>query len=167
MAADKDERKVYGVYSPAVLTKKIILSMNEVGKNLKQNLELKLQSMSEGKCIPEGYIKHGSIKILTYSSGNVFNANIEFQTVYDCMICYPVEGQLVECKTKAITKAGIHAEAIDADGIIPIVIFIARDYHFTNKEFADVREGDKLVVSIIGISYNLNDEYITATASLH
>jgi DNA-directed RNA polymerase subunit E'/Rpb7 len=166
MAAEKEEKKIYGVYNNNVFTKKIILSMNEVGKNLKQNLEIKLSSVSEGKCIPEGYIKQGSIKILTYSSGNVLNGNIEFQTVYECMVCYPVEGQLVECKTKAITKAGIHAEVIDSDGNVPIVIFVARDYHFTNKEFADVKEGDKLLVSIIGISYNLNDDYITATASL-
>lgn len=157
---------IYGVYSPSVLTTKVILSINQVGKNVKQNLEKTIQKMCEGKCIPEGFIKPGSINVLTYSSGNIINANIEFQTVYECMLCHPVEGMLMECVTKTITKAGIHCEVIDDDGNVPVTIFIARDHHFTNKDFSNIKEGAKIVVNIIGCKYELNDKYIYAIASL-
>jgi DNA-directed RNA polymerase subunit E'/Rpb7 len=157
---------IYGVYSPSVLTTKVILSINQVGKNVKQNLERTIQKKCEGKCIPEGFIKPGSINVLTYSSGNIINANIEFQTVYECMLCHPVEGMLMECVTKTITKAGVHAEVLDEDGNVPVTVFIARDHHFTNKEFSNIKEGQRVIVSIIGSKYELNDKYIYTIANL-
>lgn len=157
---------IYGVYSPSVLTTKVILSINQVGKNVKQNLEKTIQLKCEGKCIPEGFIKPGSINVLTYSSGNIINANIEFQTVYECMLCHPVEGMLMECIARTITKAGVHAEVVDEDGNVPVTVFIARDHHFTNKEFSDIKEDKRLIVSIIGSKYELNDKYIYTIANL-
>lgn len=130
---NKQEKKVFGVYAPAILNMKVILSINEVGNNVKQNLEKMIQKRTEGRCISEGFIKPGSVKVMTYSSGNILNANVEFQTVYECMICYPVEGMKMECVAKTITKAGVHAEVIDEDGTVPVTVFIARDHHFTQK----------------------------------
>tara|TARA_B110000967_G_scaffold147109_1_gene150611 strand:- start:1313 stop:1816 length:504 start_codon:yes stop_codon:yes gene_type:complete len=164
--ANVKEDKIYGVYIPSVLSKKVVLSINQVGKNLKQNLEKTIQKNTEGRCIPEGFIQPGSVKIMTYSSGNVNNDNIEFQTVYECMICYPVEGMTIECTAKTITKAGIHAEVVDGSGTVPVTVFIARDHHFTDNRFAKVSAGDKLKAIIIGCKFELNDPYISAIASL-
>ena len=72
----------------------------------------------------------------------------------------------MECVTKTITKAGVHAEVIDEDGNVPVTVFIARDHHFTNKEFSDIKEGRRVVVSIIGSKYELNDKYIYTIANL-
>lgn len=163
---NKQEKKVFGVYTPAILNMKVILSINEVGINVKQNLEKMIQKRTEGRCISEGFIKPGSVKVMTYSSGNILNANVEFQTVYECMICYPVEGMKMECIAKTITKAGVHAEVIDEDGTIPVTVFIARDHHFTQKNFSTIKEGDKLTVSVIGCRFELNDSYVSVIASL-
>ena len=163
---NKQEKKVFGVYAPAILNMKVILSINEVGNNVKQNLEKMIQKRTEGRCISEGFIKPGSVKVMTYSSGNILNANIEFQTVYECMICYPVEGMKMECIAKTITKAGVHAEVIDEDGTVPVTVFIARDHHFTQKNFSTIKEGDKLTVSVIGCRFELNDNYVSVIASL-
>lgn len=163
---NKQEKKVFGVYAPAILNMKVILSINEVGNNVKQNLEKMIQKRTEGRCISEGFIKPGSVKVMTYSSGNILNANVEFQTVYECMICYPVEGMKMECIAKTITKAGVHAEVIDEDGTVPVTVFIARDHHFTQKNFSTIKEGDKLTVSVIGCRFELNDNYVSVIASL-
>jgi len=163
---NKQEKKVFGVYAPAILNMKVILSINEVGNNVKQNLEKMIQKRTEGRCISEGFIKPGSVKVITYSSGNILNANVEFQTVYECMICYPVEGMKMECVAKTITKAGVHAEVIDEDGTIPVTVFIARDHHFTQKNFSTIKEGDKLTVSVIGCRFELNDNYVSVIASV-
>lgn len=165
MATNKEE-KIYGVYISSILTKKIYLSITQVGNNLKQNLEEMLRNNCEGKCIAEGFIQPKSIKIMTYSSGSVDNNFISFETVFECMICHPVEGMVVECIVKTITKAGIHAEVIDENGNIPMSVFIARDHHFTNKDFSKINEGDKLKTSIIGCKFELNDPYISSIASL-
>lgn len=163
---NKQEKKIFGVYAPAILTMKVILSINEVGNNVKQNLEKMIQKRTEGRCISDGFIKPGSVKVMTYSSGNILNANVEFQTVYECMICHPVEGMNMECIAKTITKAGVHAEVIDEDGTVPVTVFIARDHHFTQKNFSNIKEGDKLIVSVIGCRFELNDNYVSVIASL-
>ena len=82
------------------------------------------------------------------------------------MICYPVEGMVIECNVKTITKAGIHAEVVDNEGNMPITIFIARDHHFTDKAFANIAENSKITTKIIGIRFELNDPYICAIGTL-
>ena len=109
------EPQVYGVYMPSMLTMKVQLSIIEVGKNIKQNLEKIISKKTEGKCITDGFIKPNSVKIVNYSSGVINGDLVEFYTLFECMVCHPVEGMLIECQTKTITKAGIHAEVIDTD----------------------------------------------------
>ena len=164
--SDKDKRKIYGVYIQSILTMKVILSITEVGKNIKQNLEKTISSKTEGKCIAEGFIRPRSVKVLSYSSGNVNGDIIEFQTVFECMICHPVEGMLIECDTKTITKAGIHAEVVDRDGTVPVTVFVARDHHYNDKLFNNVKENTKITIQVIGIRYELNDPYICVIGKL-
>ena len=104
---------------------KVALSMNEIGQNIKQNLERMISKQTEGKCIAEGFIRPNSIQLINYSSGVITNDFIEFQTVFECMVCYPVEGMLMECNAKTITKAGIHAEVTDEDGNIRLACHTA------------------------------------------
>lgn len=161
-----NERKIYGVYIRSILTQKIILSINEIGRNTKQNLEKKIVSKNEGKCIEEGFIRPNSVKIISYSSGLVNSENIEFQAVFECMICHPVEGMIIQCTSKNITKAGIHAEVITENNIIPITVFIARDHHNTNKYFNTIKENMNIMIRVIGVRFEINDEYICVIGQL-
>jgi len=163
---DKQEQKIFGVYTQGLLTKKIHLNIREIGKNIKKILEERVSDIYQGKCIDEGFIKPGSISLMTHSSGIVNADYVEFQVIFDCMICNPVEGMLVECKTKTITKAGIHAVHTDKDGVSPLTVFIARDHHNTNAYFNSIKEDTDIIVKIIGVRYELDDEYICAIASL-
>jgi DNA-directed RNA polymerase subunit E'/Rpb7 len=156
----RDERKIYGVYLQSVLTMKVSIPITNVGKNMKQNLEKIISKKTEGKCIAEGFIRPNSVKVIRYSSGTINNENIEFQTVFECMICHPVEGMLIECDTKTITKAGVHAEVLDDTGSVPITVFIARDHHFTDRKFSEIKENMKIIVRVIGVRFELNDPYI-------
>jgi len=159
-------KKIYGVFSPAVLTQKVLLSITEIGKNVKQNLEQDISYRVTGKCIAEGIVKPNSVRILNYSSGSIRKDRVEFQVMFECMICHPVEEMLIECNAKTITKAGIHAEVVDDDGTVPVTVFIARDHHFTDARFAKVIENDKLLVNVIGVRFELNDPYICVIAKL-
>jgi DNA-directed RNA polymerase subunit E'/Rpb7 len=91
---------------------------------------------------------------------------VEFQVVFECLICNPVEGQVVECTTKTITKAGIHAEVVTEKRTIPMKIFVARDHNYANRIFGSVKENELIQVRIIGKRFELNDPYIVAIASL-
>lgn len=162
----QDKSKVYGVYIRSVLTQKILLSITEIGKNIKQNLELKIIAKNEGKCIAEGFIRPNSVRIINYSSGLVNSEYIEFQCVFECMICHPVEGMLINCTSKTITKAGIHAQVITENDVIPVTVFIARDHHNTNQYFNTVKENQDIIIRVIGVRFELHDMYICVIGQL-
>jgi DNA-directed RNA polymerase subunit E'/Rpb7 len=157
----RKETRFQTVYSRCLITRKIVLPITTIGKNLKENIEENIKANFEGKCVVEGYIKHNSSKIISYSSGIIQRGNsVLFDVVFECDVCFPVEGMLITCLAKNITKAGIRAES-DAEVPSPIVVFIAKDHHYSAPHFAEVKEGDKITVRVIGQRFELNDKYIS------
>ena len=152
------------LFSTALITKKIHVNIQNIGGNIKQTLEKMIATSIEGKCIVEGFVKNGSAKIITYSSGLIQGSLVTFEVMYECSICSPVEGMLINCIAKNITKAGIRAETNDSPS--PVVIFVARDHHYTTPYFSDVKENDDIVIRVIGQRYELNDKYISIIAEL-
>lgn len=161
-----NERKEYGVYVNSMLSKKVTLSIVEIGKNVKHNLEKKIKYSIEGRCISEGFIRPKTVEIVSYSSGLIKDDHVEFQVIYRCLICNPVKDMEMECVVNNVTKAGIHAFVKDDDDNTPATVFVARDHHTTDQYFDSVQEKDRIRVRIIGIRYELNDPSITAIASL-
>jgi hypothetical protein len=154
------------VYILSLLTQKTVLKYDEVNSELFNILEAKIKKLNEGKCIKEGYVKNNSIKLLTYSSGELFDNKILFECVFECLITNPVESTLIYCITKSITKVGVRAELIVDDEISPYIIFIARDHHYNNESFSQIKENDIIQVRILGQRYELNDKYISIIAEL-
>ena len=74
----KDFRKEsdVGVYMNSLLSRKLQVSFNKIGKNIKEILEKSIKKEIEGKCTIEGFIKPNSTKLLTYSSGVLFENKV-------------------------------------------------------------------------------------------
>jgi DNA-directed RNA polymerase subunit E'/Rpb7 len=165
----KKRDKLQTIYTRCLITRKILLPIATIGKNLQENIEENIKQNYEGKCVVEGYVKSGSVKIITYSSGTIQKGNqILFEIVFECDICYPVEGMIVSCVAKNITKAGIRAES-NEEVPSPIIVFIAKDHHYDDKhasQFAEIKEGDKINVRVIGQRFELNDKYISIIGEL-
>lgn len=158
--------KIASIYSRSLITRNISLPINAIGKNIKEVLEENIAFNFEGKCFVEGYIKTGSVKLITYSSGLVERGNyVVFEIVFECDICFPVEGMLINCLAKNITKAGIRAESADAIPS-PVVVFIARDHHYNNAQFASIQVDEKFMVRVIGQRFELNDKYVSVIGEL-
>lgn len=158
--------KPFSVYTRCLLTRQIILPISSIGKNLKQTIETNIKFNFERKCSVEGYIKEDSTKIITHSSGTIENGSyISFQVVFECDICFPVEGMKVTCLVKNVTRAGIRAES-DVEVPSPFVVFVAKDHHYESNHFNEVKEGDKIVVKVIGQRFELNDKYISVIGEL-
>ncbi len=160
------ERKEYGVYVNSMLSKKVVLSIVEIGKNLKYNLEKKIKYSIEGRCIAEGFIRPKTVEVISYSSGTIKDDHVEFNVVYRCLVCNPIKDMKMECVVNNVTKAGIHAFVKDDDDNTPVTVFVARDHHTKDPHFDSVQEKDKINVRIIGTRYELNDPSITAIAVL-
>jgi DNA-directed RNA polymerase subunit E'/Rpb7 len=161
----KREIRYSGIYSPGLLTRSIILPITVIGNNLKQTIEKDIAYNFEGKCVAEGFIKFGSSKIITYSSCVIKGSDVIFEVVFECLICCPVEGMLIQCEAKNITKAGIRAESSE-EKPSPIVAFITRDHHYSSDQFSEIKEGDKFVARVIGQRFELNDKYVSIIAEL-
>ena len=158
-------KKSRGIWMKNVLTRRILLPFHSVGSNIRENIQAKIEENLYNKCSKEGYIKNKSIKILSYSSGLVEANNVSFEVMFECDICHPVEGQIIKCQAKNITRAGIRA-VYTRETPSPITIFIARDHHYKNESFLKVKENEDITVRVIGIRYELNDETIAVLGEL-
>jgi DNA-directed RNA polymerase subunit E'/Rpb7 len=154
-----------GIYSNALITRSITIPVIYVGNNINETIEKYVANSFEGKCVVEGFIQPGSVKIVTFSSGIVQSTSIKFEVVFECRICCPVEGMNIECIAKNITKAGIRAESA-TETPSPIVVFITRDHHYNSPYFLSIQENSKITIRVIGQRFELNDKYISIIAEL-
>jgi DNA-directed RNA polymerase subunit E'/Rpb7 len=158
------KNKNVGVYMTNLLTRKIHIPFNNVGKNIKDTIEKIIKKQIEGKCNIEGFIKPESTKILTYSSGVLVENTVMFEVVFECLVCCPVEGMLIKCNVKNMTQAGIRA--VINEEISPIVAYVSRDHHYNNNYFNTIKENDDITVRVIGQRYELNDPQVSIIGEL-
>ena len=71
---------------------------------------------------------------------------------------------LIKCLVKNKTKAGIRA-VIDSDES-PLTIFIAREHHTKNDNYNKAKENDMISAKVIGIRYQLNDDFVSILGEL-
>ena len=139
------------------------------GVDVKQLLTNELAKQLEGRCSIEGYICPNSISIRSHSCGTLSAANIVFDIVADCLICFPNEHSVIKCVARTITQAGIRAGAMGlmAGCVSPIEVFLSRDMNMKNNElFTRIEENDILTVEIIGRRFVLHDTHVTVIAML-
>ena len=161
----QNQSKIIGIYNKIMIHKKISLSIVHIGRNIKNTLEKAIAYEIEGKCIIEGYVKPNSVKIITYSSGVLNSYNVNYNVVLECLICSPVEGQIINCVIKNITEtAGIKAEIDELHS--PLIIYLARDHHYNIPEFSKLNINEVINVKVIGQRYELNDKYVSIIAEL-
>jgi DNA-directed RNA polymerase subunit E'/Rpb7 len=153
------------IYTRSLITRSISIPIVSVGKNIQETIEKFVSLNYEGKCVVEGFIKLNSCKIVTHSSGLIKGTNIIFEVVFECQICSPVEGMLLQCVAKNITKAGIRAESSD-ETPSPIIVFVTRDHHYMMQYFSTIEEGTKFTARVIGQRFELNDKYVSIIAEL-
>jgi DNA-directed RNA polymerase subunit E'/Rpb7 len=168
---DFRKKREVGVYMNTLLSRKIQVSFNKIGKNIKEVLEKSVKRDIEGKCTIEGFVKSNSTKVLTYSSGVLFENKVEFDVVFECLVCCPVEGMLIKCNVKNKTQAGIRAVIGTGTGTTseeksPVVVYVSRDHHYNNKYFNTVNENDEITVRVIGQRYELNDEQVSVIGEI-
>ena len=155
----KKRKREINIYMMALISKRICVPVINIGKKLDQTLQQILATDIEGRCIKEGFIKPDSIRIQSYSSGLIQGSTIIFDVVFECKVCSPVEGMIINCIAKNITKAGIRAE-IPGD-FSPLIIFVARDHNFMSSYFNSIKENQSIQVKVMGQRYELYDKYIS------
>jgi hypothetical protein len=137
-----------------------------VGSNVETTIKNTISNKVEGKCIVEGYVKPESVRIIKFSSGTLSSKYIEFDVVYECSICCPVEGMRICCYAKNITQAGIRAFTSLDEKKSPVIIYVSRDHHSSNSQFNSVNEKDFICIRVIGQRFELNDKQVSVIGEL-
>jgi hypothetical protein len=151
------------IYSRCLLTRHVTLPVTAIDKNIQGTIGSQIAAKYEGICVAEGFVKRGSAKLVTHSSGRVLRtSDISFEVVFECDVCFPVENMHIECVAKNITKAGVRCES-SVEVPSPIVVFIARDH---NQDLSSINEGDKIKVRVIGQRFELNDKYVSVIGEI-
>lgn len=153
------------------IKRRLVISFYRIKQHIdvKQLLVRELANQLEGRCSIEGYIIPNSISICTYSCGTLNGANIIFDIVAECLICFPEEHSVIKCITRTITQAGIRAGAMGLRPgcVSPIEVFLSRDMNMKHSElFNRIEESDILTVEIIGRRFVLHDTHVTVIAML-
>ena len=155
------------LYMKNILTRKVYIPFVSIGSNIKELIEEKLKHKLEGRCVYEGYVQTGSIRVVTFSSGNVISNNVVFDVTFECLICNPVEGLNVKVQAKNITKAGIRAiYAYSNEENTPIDVFISRDHYYNEELFNSIKKDDIFKARVIGQRFELNDTSVSVLASI-
>ena len=153
------------IYIPTMVSKKVVLPFNAIGRNIRNILERHLAHAHEGKCNAEGYVRPGSTQLLAHSSGDLTdNAAVSFEVMYEYQACNPVEGMLIACVVQNVTQAGLQAHIVPEPS--PLTVFVSRDHHYSNPQFSKIKAGDEIVVRVIGQHFELNDTSVSVIGEL-
>ena len=152
------------LFDRAILERQVSTHITNIGKNLTQTLENVIKKKYESVCTVEGFIKHDSISIRSYSAGKSLGDNVCFTVVFECQICNPVEDMVIKCIARNVTKAGIRAESVLVPS--PVVVFVTRDHNYDSEYFSSINEGDMINIKVIGQRFELYDTHISIVAQL-
>lgn len=159
-----------GDYTTVYLDDRVSLSPAEINKistadDINAALVTKLKAKYEGRCTTNGYVRPGSVGIMGRSFGRAANGDFTGHWLYDCKmtasVLYPVAGAEFEAVVFEVNKMGARAHFDEA-----IRILLPRDTHVGNKEFDEIREGDKIFVRLDRSRFQMNDTYIMAVGTL-
>jgi len=151
------------LYHTSLLSRNLSIPISSMGANIHEVLMDQL-SQVEGQCLEEGYIKKGSIKLVRYSCGVLKGGFVSIQTIFECMVSNPVPGQTFTCVVEHNTRAGIKGRLDSSEK--PFVIFLARDHHHHIPNFSEIKENDKIKVTVLGQRYEIHDPTISVIAVL-
>jgi DNA-directed RNA polymerase subunit E'/Rpb7 len=146
------------VYQPALLTRLITIPMNEIGGDVKYLIKNAMKSL-EGKCLEEGYLQRDSIEVVRFSYGVLKGASVTFNVVFKCNLANPIAGQKIKCIVENNTKAGVKARLESREN--PFIIFLSRDHHYQNPDFSELKERDRITISVLGQRYDIHDKQIS------
>jgi DNA-directed RNA polymerase subunit E'/Rpb7 len=157
------------LYTTNILYYRYHLLPEDFGSDPDEIFLAKLKREIEGRCISQGYVKTGSIKILSRSLGHINQAYFTGLPVYDIKyqaeICNPPIGSIIECIIKDETKMGLVCQVNDSDN--PLDIVVPSQWHTDNKKYTMLEPEMKIKVKIARKRHESGDNNISVIASLY
>jgi hypothetical protein len=154
------------IYHECQFTNRIMVDMVNISDAV---LLSAVRDKFEGHCSEVGYIKKGSIKILSQSSPVLRGSRLEYAVLLNAQVCNPVADQLLKIRVLSnITSSGIRGVSADVDASepSPFIVYIYRDHHYQNEAFSKIAEGDIINTKVLYQQFELNDPEITVVGEI-
>ena len=146
------------IYFKSILEKNVVIQPKMFIMGFDRAITAQLRDDVEGLCIMPGYIKPGSVKVVSRSKGysipGNFNGNIQYKVKYEAEICNPPKDMVVSCKVLDINKMGILAKAY------PLEIIIIKELHQNKTDFSKIKVGDIIDIKVIEKKFVFKDKKI-------
>jgi DNA-directed RNA polymerase subunit E'/Rpb7 len=152
------------VYTTSILSRKVDVRMAEYGGRTEVLLARILRKELEGQCTVEGYVKKGSVKVLSHSFAVLKQTVARLNVVFECEVANPAVGQVFELKVVDNSRAGLKC-TLDAPES-PFLVFVARDHHHAVNAFSNIKEGDAIRVRVVGQRFGKLDKQISILGAL-
>jgi hypothetical protein len=127
--------------------------------NFKDILLTKLKGKLENRCSRHGFVKPGSLEILSKSMGYAekgrFTSDFLYHIKAQGKVLFPPEGAQVQGTVIRKNKMGLYLVIEDA-----IKVMVPRDLHIGNEQFDEVEMGDTVLVEIKKSRFQVNDRFI-------
>ena len=141
-----------------------------IDNNIDNTLIQKLINKVSGKCIEDGLVKEGSIKILNRDNGTIrlsdLNGNIYFNIQYTASFCNPFQNQQIECIVLEINKTTVVAYIEDKDKS-PLNIFLTKQHHMNDEKYVNLKINDTIIIDVLFKKYEFNDDQIIVFGKLN
>jgi DNA-directed RNA polymerase subunit E'/Rpb7 len=147
------------LYTSSMITEDIRVAFEDCGNNMETYFLEYAKDRIEGRCRNEGFIRNGSAKIVSYTSGIIHSNQVQFRVLYLFDVCFPYEGMVVECTVKSVSKIGIRATMSEPT---PMVVYVLREHN----AFLDYKINSKIYVKIMGHRFEHNDPFISVFGEL-
>jgi DNA-directed RNA polymerase subunit E'/Rpb7 len=147
------------LYIPSMITEDIRVHFEDCGNNMESYFLEYAKDRIEGRCRNEGFIRNGSAKVVSYTSGFIHSTEVQFRVLFLFDVCFPYEGMIVECNVKSVSKIGIRATMNEPT---PMVVYVLREHN----AFLDYKINSKIYVKICGHRFEHNDPFISVFGEL-
>jgi ribA/ribD-fused uncharacterized protein len=142
---------------------------NEISNNITEILKKEIKKDVEGKCIGEGYVRPGSVNIISRSPGRVllgqFNGSLLYNIRFVADVCNPTEGMVVKATVVNVNKMGILAYGGEEEPY-PLNILLAKQHHIDNEHFDKIQEHDSIYITVVGVRKESGDTQISVIGKL-
>ena len=162
------------LFIKTIVSESIKLKPHELRRGYENTILNHIRESHEGRCTRNGYVMKGSVEIIKISEGrldtNSLNGSVNFSILFSCQACNPMRGDVVTAAVRNFNRFGVMCTVGVTDRYgqrsPPILSIIvpkqsASGAMQSNAELDDIAVGDKLIIEIVGVKYELNDPKIS------
>lgn len=155
------------MYARRSLEQIVTLPADRIGPNVNEHLLAFVRKSVEGKCIAAGYVKPGSVTLVTCSMGRMdTNAgSAKYLVKYQADVLFPTEGLVFPCRVHKVTKMGILG-GVDGESPSSMDVLVPRDHYLESEAYQALQLDSTFEARVLGHKFHHGDRSMFVLAEI-